>query len=119
RQKSSNEITIERFPWLCLGLDAYVTCALHSSYTSPKCSINRIVDQSQKRKITGCSSIEAPDNKRVACDKGNDVDDVNAVINDDQRLSISNKFPKSNSKSDNLIDRIFPPVTALRKERLD
>ncbi|KNF03050.1 hypothetical protein PSTG_03645 [Puccinia striiformis f. sp. tritici PST-78] len=49
-----------------------------------------IVDQSQKRKITGCSSIEAPDNKRVACDKGNDVDDVNAVINDDQRLSISN-----------------------------
>ncbi|KAH9445437.1 hypothetical protein Pst134EB_023279 [Puccinia striiformis f. sp. tritici] len=75
--------------------------------------------QSQKRKITGCSSIEAPDNKRVACDKGNDVDDVNAVINDDQRLSISNKFPKSNSKSDNLIDRIFPPVTALRKERLD
>ncbi|KAI7945327.1 hypothetical protein MJO29_011715 [Puccinia striiformis f. sp. tritici] len=73
-----------------------------------------IVDQSQKRKITGCSSIEAPDNKRVACDKGNDVDDVNAVINDDQRLSISNKFPKSNSKSDNLIDRIFPPVTVVK-----
>ncbi|KAH9452933.1 hypothetical protein Pst134EB_016875 [Puccinia striiformis f. sp. tritici] len=66
-----------------------------------------------------CSLIESPDNKRVACEKGNDVDDVNGVINDDQRLSISNKIPNPNSNSKDLIDRIFPPVTALRKERLD
>ncbi|KNF06707.1 hypothetical protein PSTG_00023 [Puccinia striiformis f. sp. tritici PST-78] len=53
------------------------------------CLSNSISDQSHKRKITGRSSIDSPDSKRVACERESNVNDVAAVIHDDQRSSIS------------------------------
>ncbi|POW03140.1 hypothetical protein PSTT_11254 [Puccinia striiformis] len=83
---------------------------LPPTFHPKSCLNNSILNQSQKRKITGCSSIKTPDNKQVACENWIDVNDVNAANDDDQRSSNSNKFPNHKSNSNNLIGRISSPV---------
>ncbi|KAI7947564.1 hypothetical protein MJO28_009472 [Puccinia striiformis f. sp. tritici] len=62
---------------------------LPPTFHPKSCLNNSILNQSQKRKITGCSSIKTPDNKQVACENWIDVNDVNAANDDDQRSSNS------------------------------
>ncbi|KAI7964881.1 hypothetical protein MJO29_002979 [Puccinia striiformis f. sp. tritici] len=63
--------------------------------------------------VFGCSSIEPPESKRVACENGSYINDAIAVNDCDQSLSVSDNFQSNNSNHPSLIDRIQPPVFAL------
>ncbi|POW16678.1 hypothetical protein PSTT_01147 [Puccinia striiformis] len=76
--------------------------------STQECSNSRNIDSSahsHKRRITDCSLIEQSDNKRVACAKGADHNDVIAVNDDDQRQSISNLQENMNKVNHNLLFR--------------
>ncbi|KAI9609584.1 hypothetical protein H4Q26_007544 [Puccinia striiformis f. sp. tritici PST-130] len=70
----------------------------------------------KRRTLSGCSSIELQNSKRIVCGSRSNVIDGQNSIDHDQRVSNSNSITL-NPNPINLLDRIHPPVIVLSKNR--